>query len=126
MESLSTYFEKRAGYIYMGYKGTAIIDLEEAKLMSEIYIELCAGEVYPTLMDGLNTNAKISHDARDYFANYQPLVDSRNAQAFVLNNIGNILLFKFYLKFHTPENPVKLFSNIKDAENWLKQFAPKK
>jgi hypothetical protein len=121
-ESNSSYFEKRENYIYLRYKDHSSVDIEEAKTHAKYLIELCNGKSYPFILDGRDVHAKFTHDARNFFSNYKPLLNVRSAQAFLINNTPNKLLLKFYLKFHTPSNPVKVFSNLEDAEQWVSQF----
>jgi hypothetical protein len=121
-ESNSSYFKKRENYIYLRYKDHSSVDIEEAKIHAKYLIDLCDGKRYPFILDGRDVHAKFSHDARNFFSNYKPLLNVRSAQAFLINNTPNRLLLKFYLKFHTPSNPVKVFSNLEDAEHWVSQF----
>ena len=124
MECFSTFFEKRDNYIYLRYKQYSSVDLDEAKEHAKILLKLCDGTRYPFILDGLNITAKFTKEARDFFSNHSPLLDLRLAQAFLINNTPNRLLLKFYLKFHPPSNPVKIFNNLPDAEQWIKQFNP--
>lgn len=121
-ESNSVYFEHREKYIYLLYKDLSLIHLEEAKTNAEILIELCKGKRYPFISDGLNIHARFSHKAREFYSTYQPLLNARSAQAFLINNTPNRLLANFYIKFHTPPNPIKIFAKLDEAEKWIKQF----
>ena len=121
-ESDSSYFERRETYIYLRYKDHSSVDLEEAKIHAKYLIELCNGKRFPFILDGRDVYAKFTHDARNFFSNYKPLLNVRSAQAFLINNTPNKLLLKFYLKFHRPPNPVKVFSNLEDAAHWVSQF----
>lgn len=125
-ESDSSYFERRKNYIYLKYKDYSSVDYEEAKVHAKFLIELCEGKRYPFILDGRDVHAKFTHEARDFFSNYEPLIKIRSAQAFIINNTPNRLLLKFYLKFHPPANPVKIFNNLKDAEDWVMQFEVRK
>lgn len=121
-ESNSSYFERRETYIYLRYKDHSVVDIEEAKEHARILLDLSNTKKYPFILDGRDVHAKFSHEARDFFSKYEPLLAVRSAQAFIINNTPNRLLLKFYLKFHPPANPVKTFTNLEDAENWVKQF----
>ena len=121
-ESNSAYFERREKYIYLRYKDLSMIHLEEAKLNAKILIGLSEGKRYPIISDGLNIHARFSHKARDFYSTYKPLLKVRSAQALLVNNTPNRLLANFYIKFHTPPNPIKVFTKLEDAEDWIKQF----
>ena len=122
LESNSAYFEHREKYIYLRYKDLSMVHLEEAKINAEILIEMCNGKRYPIISDGLNIHARFSHKSRDFYSTYEPLLKIRSAQAFLINNTPNRLLANFYIKFHTPPNPIKVFTKLEDAEDWIKQF----
>ena len=124
-ESNSSYFERRKNYIYLKYKSFSIIDLEEAKQHAKNVIDLCDGNSMPFILDGLNTEARFTHEARVFFTTYEPLLKVRMAQAYMINTLPNRLLFKFYMKFHKPKGPVKVFTQLNKAEEWVKQFKPK-
>ena len=125
-ESNSAYFERRNYYIYLRYKVFSIIDLEEAKQHAKNVIKLCDGTRMPFILDGLNTEARFTKEARDFFTTYEPLLKVRMAQAYLINTLPNKLLFKFFIKFHKPIGPVKVFTHLTDAEEWVKQFNPEK
>ena len=121
-ESNSAYFEHRDKYIYLRYKDLSLVHLEEAKINADILIKMCNGKRYPIISDGLNIHARFSHKSRDFYSTYEPLLKIRSAQAFLINNTPNRLLANFYIKFHTPPNPIKVFTKLEDAEDWIKQF----
>jgi hypothetical protein len=45
-----------------------------------------------------------------------------SADAYVATNFGHKFIGNFYLKFNKPDRPTKIFSNEKDAIEWLKTF----
>lgn len=47
------------------------------------------------------------------------------ADAFVINSMAQKLIGNFYLTFHKPVKPTKLFNKLEDAEKWLKTFVKK-
>ena len=124
-ESDSAYFENRGNYIYLRYKDYSAIDIDEAKVHAKIVINLCNGVRLPFIIDGLNTDSKFTKQARDFFTSYKPLLRVRSAQAYLINTVLNRFLFRFFIKFHKPIGPIKAFSNLGDAEKWIKQFKPK-
>ena len=122
LESNSAYFEHREKYIYLRYKDLSMVHLAEAKINTEILIEMCNGKRYPFISDGLNIHARVSHKSREFYSTYEPLLQIRSAQALLIYNTPNRLLANFYIKFHTPPNPIKIFTKLEDAEDWIKQF----
>jgi len=125
-ESSSAYFERRDNYIYLRYKNFSVVDLEEAKQHAENVIEICDGTNMPFILDGLNTEARFTHEARIFFTTCEPLLKVRKAQAYLINTLANRMLFKFFIKFHKPKGPIEVFTNLTNAEEWVKQFEPEK
>ena len=118
----SATFELKGNYLYIKYKAGSIVDLREANIQSGIILDLCQGKEFPFIIDFLDISARIDDDARRFFANDGPHIHLRKAQAIVVNNIQNKLLVNFYIKHHKPKNPSKVFDNLEDALDWIKQF----
>jgi hypothetical protein len=118
----SATFELRDDYFYVKYKNNSIVDLVEAKIQSEIILDLCQEKKLPFLIDFLNVNVRIDDESRQFFANDSPYIHLRKAQAIVVNNMQNKLLVNFYIKHHKPKNPIKLFDNLEDALDWIKSL----
>jgi hypothetical protein len=122
MECGSATFELRENYLYIKYKDECVIDLNEAKNQSDIVINICNNKKVSFVVDMLNISTRIDDDARRFYANDAPYLKFRKAQAVLVNNIQSKLLTNFYIKFHKPQNPVKLFDNLQDAEVWIKSI----
>ena len=125
-ESDYAIFERREHYIYVKHKPDIRVDLDAAKIHAKIILDLCNGYRYPIILDGRDVTANVSHDAREFIAKYEPVNKVRSAQAILVNNTATKLLANFYIKFHTPNHPVKVFSKFEDAEEWVKQFKVEK
>ena len=44
------------------------------------------------------------------------------AEAFIIHSIAHKLIANFYIKVEKPQKPTHFFSNIPDAEKWLRTF----
>lgn len=44
------------------------------------------------------------------------------AEAFILKSLAHKLVGNFYLRVEKPQKPTRFFSNVRDAEAWLKTF----
>jgi len=118
----SATFEFRGNYLYIKYKNDSVVDLPEAKNQSKLILDLCQGKAMPFVIDFLNVSPRIDDDSRRFFAIDGPHIHLRKAQAIVVNNMQSKLLVNFYIKHHKPKNPIKLFDNLDDALDWIKQF----
>lgn len=116
----SASFEIKSDYLYVKYKDDSIVNLDEAKTQAMIVIDLCKGKKMPFVIDLLGINTRIDDDARRFFADDGPHIQLRKAQAVLVNNIQSKLLTNFFIKYHKPKNPIKVFDNLKDALDWIK------
>ena len=118
----SATFELRDDYFYVKYKSNSVVDLPEAKNQSKIILDLCQEKKMPFVIDFLDVSVRIDDEARRFFAIDGPHIHLRKAQAIIVNNMQSKLLVNFYIKHHKPKNPTKLFDNLEDALDWIKQF----
>ena len=107
------------GFTLLVFNDKVSFELEDAIEVDEITYDLIEGAPFVTLVDARNIRSNISHEARDFFAKNEKIARIRKGQAIVVNNLHTKIIANFYMKFHKPENPVKIFSNYKKAENWL-------
>lgn len=123
LESNNALVELSDGYIQVRFTDLSIIGIEEARDISEHIIALCDGKKYPFITNGLGITIRMDKEARNHFATYKPLVKVRKAQAIIVNNIPSKLLANFYIKFHKPSDPTKIFTKFDDAVDWIRTFS---
>lgn len=114
--------ELKDGYIHILFKDMSVIREEEAKIVADDIIELCDGVPHPFITNGLGITIRMDKSARDYFASYRPLIKVRTGQAILVNNTPSKLLAKFYMKYHKPVNPTKIFTKFDDAIAWIREL----
>ena len=112
----------RKGYLYIRFKDESIVDLAEAKIHAEHCVDLCNGQETPFVIDGLGVTTDMDDEARQFFAEFKPLVNIRKAQAILVNLMQTILLANFFIKYHKPENPIQVFDNLEDALDWIRSL----
>lgn len=117
--------EHRGDHVYLRFYDLTEVDLESIYEQARVFSEICEGYRYPFIVDTLDQTIRVNHEVRDFIVEHNE-EGHVLAEAFVLNNESNKLLFKFFMKFHKPGFPVKIFSNLEDAEAWVKQFKPEK
>lgn len=91
------------------------IELEDAQAMILAAVALAEGMTYVTLFDS-RPAASISKEARDAFA----VSPKRIAAAILTNSIANRLVGNFFIKYHKPIYPARVFSDEQDAIKWLR------
>lgn len=97
----------------------AEIGLADAEIMHENLHKLSGGNKFYVLLvtEGQFTStpeARALVGGKEYSS-------SRIASAFVVNSIANRLVGNFFIQFHKPVNPTKLFSDEVSAMEWLKE-----
>lgn len=69
-------------------------------------------------------NAEIDDDARKWASDPDGNTFTI-ADAFVIQSMAQKLVGNFYLTFHKPIKPTRLFNRVDDAIEWLKTFSKK-
>ena len=62
-----------------------------------------------------------NYEVRNYWAQKDTNPYSK-AESFITNNLAQKIIGNFYMKIQKPTRPTKLFTNEKDAIEWLKTF----
>ncbi len=122
------YIELSTSHLYLIEEGFTLLiakdkvdlELEDAIEIDDISYDFVEGKPFVTLVDVRNIRSNMSHEAREHFATNKKITDIRKAQAIVVNNLHTKLLANFYMKFHKPTNPVKIFSDYDKAEKWVR------
>ena len=110
------------GFTLLVAKDKVDIELNDAIEIDDISYDLVEGKPFVTLVDVRNVRSNMSHDAREHFATNKKITDIRKAQSIVVNNLHTKILANFYMKFHKPVNPVKIFSDYNKAEKWVRKI----
>lgn len=108
------------GYTVLKAKDKVDFELEDAIEVDDLTYELVEAKPFVTLVDARNVRSNMSHEARKHFATNKKITAIRKAQAIVVNNLHTKLIANFYMNFHRPSNPVKVFTKYEDAESWVK------
>ncbi len=96
----------------------AVIDLMQAKMITESMQRLAEGKRIPVLIDGRH-NYTWDKDAQEYIAQNSGF---RIATALITDNAVIRILSNSYSKVFKPSYPLKIFSNEEKAIKWLRSF----
>jgi hypothetical protein len=110
----------RDGLAYLIFEEDAEIELADAKEIVQNIASRHPDGKYPLLID-VRRIRSISSDARDYFVGASAQ-KYRIAEALIVETTASWLFAGFYIRFHKPDNPAKLFENQEIAIQWLKTF----
>ncbi|MDQ3190652.1 MAG: hypothetical protein M3Q58_03585 [Bacteroidota bacterium] len=106
--------------LFLQYKKGADVEIEDIYEYNQIINELGEGKRFPMLIDA-RLGSSVSPEARDFAASPES-ANLKLASAIVVNTFSNKLIANFYINFNKPVIPVKVFSSINEALDWLKQF----
>jgi len=107
------------GILYVIAKKAPELSLEVQKEQMEAFKRKLDGKKICSIMDVTNTSSS-SKEARDY--NTKELPTIFKAIAFIINNPLSRMIAHLYLGFSPLKFPVKMFSNEKDAKEWIKNY----
>lgn len=109
------------GIIQVNFGDETELDIKEAKEIVDAIGKLTGGKKALVLnIGGKNTTATTA--ARNYSASEQG-IKFTIADAFVTLSLAQKILGNFYLNFHKPGIPTKIFDNSEEAIVWLKKFS---
>lgn len=103
--------------IQITIKNNSVIEVEDILAIKKANLELAKGVKYGIITES-GSNTTVSEKARTLMAT-EIIEKDRVATAFVINNLSQRLLGKFYLKINKPNTPTKMFSTLKEALIWI-------
>jgi hypothetical protein len=113
------------GLSWITFEPGAEITGEDAATLLEFARRTHDGvELYRVLVD-LRSNPIIAKEARDFAAGGM-IQDYISAFAILANELSMRLVGNFFIHFHKPEQPTKIFTNEDEARKWLLMQREKK
>jgi hypothetical protein len=113
------------GFTSITFKDKVNFELEDAIELDNYTYDWVNGSSFVTLVDARNIRSNMSHKARDYFAKNEKITNIRKGQAIVVNSLHIKLLANFYMNFHKPSDPVKIFTDYDKAKDWIQEIRSK-
>lgn len=98
----------------------AEIDVEDSKEMLKASWQLTNNNKYYVIIDA-RVSMTATKEAREWGSTDEPH-KLMLAQAFVVNSTANKLVGNFIIQFHKPKAKTKLFSDVENALNWIKEL----
>ena len=118
-ENDTVLFELKDGILYGQYKVTEI-DLATAQEATQLRQQIVGDRTVPSIAD-ISMVKRVPRETREYFSSPQAGQDL-SAIAVVISNPVTRTMGNFFLKFHQPKYPFKLFTDLTEATVWIKQF----
>ena len=101
------------------FKDNVNFELEDAIELDNYTYEWVENKPFVVIVDARNIRSNISHKARDHFAKNEKISKIRKGQAIVVNSLHIKLLANFYMNFHKPDDPIKIFTDYNRAYKWI-------
>ena len=110
------------GIVWFKFKKYAEVTLEHGFEYVEIIEKLCAGIPRTFILDTRNTLATVSSENRKFMGSDKNVLKWRKADAILVDSLVVRTLANYYMKVDNRGHPIKLFSDEKDAIEWLSKF----
>lgn len=117
-DSIHIFVENRI--IIATYLQDVEITLEVKKEHHRIYKEVAGLKDLPLCLI-IDDGVEITREARDFARKIEPK-QPFTACAVVVNSLAYKILANFYVVFHKPVKPFKVFNSKESAIQWLEQF----
>ena len=105
------------GVLFVEMKANINLGLTEMQELLRQAVELNQHKKYFAIID-TQSPYETSLEARNYYSKSE-YTDYRYADAFIVTSLPMRLLVNFYISFHKPKIPTKMFNNEKKAIEWI-------
>lgn len=101
------------------FKNGVNVEVDEAVKLVDESLDLVEDKPFWLLVDARDILSSMDHESRKYVAEHDHYNELNIAQAIVVNNMPIRLLASAYFALYKHVNPVKIFTNIDEARQWL-------
>lgn len=111
-------------FCYLVFKEESEVEEDDAVEIIRSAAQTFVGEKYVVIADirGLKS---MSNEARVYLAGRES-ERLHEAVAIIVESTSTRLLANFFINFHRPSRPTRMFTSEEKAKLWLKQYLPEK
>jgi len=117
--SASISLDNQQNILTVKFKDNIEVDVKEITILVDESIRIVDGRKFYLLVDARDILSSMDRSARKYFAEHEEYNRLNIAQAIVVNNMPTRLLAMAYYKFYQHQNPVKIFTDLEKAKQWL-------
>lgn len=110
--------EREDGIVHVTFLEGTTFDIPLQERLMQEYIKLCQDQKRPFLFDAedhFTLTKEASQNAKKLEPNFPA-----TAHAAVVKNLAHKIIGDFFLKFHKPKLPFKIFRKQEDAIKWLR------
>ncbi|NOQ74828.1 MAG: hypothetical protein GQ574_22630 [Crocinitomix sp.] len=113
-----TLYRLENNILFFDYLNNIVINLDDIKEAFDLFIEHSEGMSFKVLL-AFGQFSSISAEARKYAENKSMPTP---AQAFIIRNLAQRMLAKFYHVFRKDDHPLKFFGKVEEALLWLESI----
>lgn len=106
------------GLSWITFEPGAEISGEDAAMLLEFAMRTYNDAEYFRVLIDLRSNPVISKEARDFAASQKTFIYI-SAFAIVANDLSMRLVGNFFIHFHKPDQPTRIFTDKDEARKWL-------
>ena len=108
--------------ITIRYKDNIEVGIEEANLLVDKILSLVNNRRFSVLSNATDVASSMDASARRYIAEHEEVNNLVDAHAIVVNGLSVRIIAQFYINLNKRSHPRKIFSSLKDAEDWIIQY----
>jgi hypothetical protein len=105
--------------IKITYKTGVNVGLSDVKEIEQICVDFSKGRKFYCLTMAMGIHSNITQDAQRYLSHDADIVPRILGSAIVLTTLPIRILARFFIQFHKPKYPTKIFSSEQEAMLWI-------
>ncbi len=113
-------WQDEKGWIHTSFKTGSDVEVSHMQEIDDILAKLCGGKPFKNMVDFRNKHINFDPAARKYAAKSH-ITELIHSSAIVFNTLPARMVVNFFLRFDKPSYPVRAFSDMNKAEEWLKK-----
>lgn len=111
-------FDIQDGILLGTYK-VSKIDIESAKKATIFRKQFTQGKKFPSIAN-ISMVKEVTKESREFFS--KEAGDDLAALAVIVSNPVTRMMGNFFLKFHHPKYPFRLFNDTSSAKQWITEY----
>jgi len=109
------------GILFADFWPQLVITIEIAQSIVKDRIRLQAALEYPVCTD-VRQLKSLDKASRDFFSSEDGGLRKVSAGALIVNSYLSKIISNFYLRLASPQKPARVFTDPREAKNWLKNY----
>lgn len=120
-KSSHTLVETSPPIIKMEVNESDFLEVEDVEAVRKVNLEFSQGKPFCILLNTEKGYFNVSPEANKLLTSKE-FAEKRMAAAFIVNSLAARLAGNFFIRLSKRSSPTRMFTNEKDALNWLRSF----